>query len=587
MQVPTLDRPARQEASAPKACAFRARAHGILRFPRRFLAARAGLLVLATCLSGCTSFGEYVRNGFKVGPNYGRPPAPVAKDWIDAGDKRIHKETDDLSQWWKVFNDGDLDGLICQAYRQNLTLRQAGFQVLMARAQRNVAIGNLFPQTQEATGDYLRRALSTETANSGLGAQNNPLGSSFRRVFPQWDFGFTLAWELDFWGRFRRAVESADASLDASVENYDAALVTLLGDVATSYVNIRTFQTQIKLTLANAELQRKTLVIAQARFKGGTLTAVDLGQARSNLAQTESQIPQLEIQLRQAANQLCTLLGIPPEDLMARLGTRAIPVAPLEVAVGIPADLLRRRPDVRQAERQAAAQSAQIGIAEADFYPRIALDGTLGYSAEHFNRLFRPTAFNGTFGPTFTWEILNYGRILNNVRAQSAQFQALVAGYQNTVLTGAQEVENGLVSFLKGQEQVKFLAESVDASQLAVTAGLATFEGGTSSFTQLALLQQNLVTQQNALAQAQGNVVLGLITVYRALGGGWQIRYTGCEMPPPGETAKGTASPATPQAPAALPAPRSPEGTAPSPAGPPQEVEQALAPARFGVPLGQ
>src|SRR5947209_6639023 len=243
-----------------------------------------GLLVLPLC--GCTPLGEYIRNGFKVGPNYGKPPAPVAAEWIDAADKRVRKDSDDLSQWWTAFNDPVLDSLICYAYRQNLTLRQAGFQILTARAQRNIAIGNLFPQTQQATGDYLREALTTETANRSFVQ---------KRFYGQWDFGFNLSWELDFWGRYRRAVESAEGTLDASVENYDGVLVTLLGDVATAYVQIRTLQEQIRLTQANAELQRKTLGIAQARFKGGTTTELDVDQAQSNLSQTESQIPQLRL----------------------------------------------------------------------------------------------------------------------------------------------------------------------------------------------------------------------------------------------------------------------------------------------------
>src|SRR5262249_39088655 len=212
------------------------------------------------------------------------------------------------------------------------------------------------------------------------------------------------------------------ATLDASVENYDAVLVTLLGDVATAYVQIRTLQAQIKYTQANADLQRKTLEIAMARFKGGTATELDVDQAQSNLSQTESQIPQLKAQLRQQNNQLSILLGVPPEDLVPRLGTADIPTTPVDVAAGIPADLLRRRPHVRKAERQAAAQSAQIGFAEADFYPHLALSGSFGYSAQHFSQLFRPAAFRGTFGPAFTWEILNYGRILNNMRSQDAQF---------------------------------------------------------------------------------------------------------------------------------------------------------------------
>ena len=337
-----------------------------------------------------------------------------------------------------------------------------------------------------------------------------------------------MSWELDFWGRYRRAVESADATLDASVFNYDDVLVTLLGDVATAYVQIRTLEAQIKLTQDNVELQQKTLEIAVARFKGGTATELDVDQAQSNLSQTESQIPQLRIQLRQANNQLSILLGMPPEDLLPRLGSSTIPTAPVDVGAGIPADLLRRRPDVRKAERTAAAQSAQIGIAEAEFYPHIAIDGNFGLSAEHFNHLLRQTAERGTIGPTFQWNILNYGRTLNGVRAQDAQFQALVAAYQNTVLTAGQEVENGLVMFLQSQEQVKYLSESVTAAEKAVTVALAQYRGGTVDFNRVALVEQNLVTQQNLLAQAQGNIAMGLIQVYRALGGGWEIKCNGC-----------------------------------------------------------
>ena len=291
---------------------------------------------------------------------------------------------------------------------------------------------------------------------------------------------------------------------------------------------MRTLEAQIRLTQENVELQRKTLEIAVARFKGGTATELDVDQAQSTLSQTQSQIPQLKILLRQANNQLSILLGMPPEDLLPRIGSSAIPTAPIDVGAGIPADLLRRRPDVRKAERTAAAQSAQIGIAEAEFYPHIAIDGTFGLSAEHFSHLFRESAMRGTIGPTFQWNVLNYGRIVNGVRQQDAQFEALVAAYQNTVLTAGQEVENGLAMFLQSQDQVTYLSESVTAAGKAVTVALAQYRGGTVDFNRVALVEQNLVTQQNLLAQAQGNIAMGLIQVYRALGGGWELKCTGC-----------------------------------------------------------
>jgi NodT family efflux transporter outer membrane factor (OMF) lipoprotein len=516
MQVPRLDASENRKGPRGRECDPRVLVHTPR---RRFTACLAGLL-MALPLSGCTSINDYVHNGFKVGPNYAPPPVPVAQDWIESADVRVRKTADDLSRWWTVFNDPVLDALVCDAYRQNLTLRQAGFRVLQARAQLGIAVGNIFPQTQQAAGDRIRNALSTEVANSS---------NIRKRFYTQWDFGFNLAWELDFWGRFRRAIESADDSLDASVENYDDVLVTLLGDVATNYVNLRTFEQRIVYARANVELQRETLKIAEARFRAGTTNELDVVQARSTLEQTQAQIPELEISLRQANNQLCVLLGIPPEELRAKLGSAPIPNAPAEVAVGIPADLLRRRPDVRRAERQAAAQSAQIGIAEADFYPHISIIGTIGYSAEQFKHLSRSTALNGSVGPSFQWDILNYGRTLNNVRLQEAGFQELVAIYQNSVLTAGQEAENGLVTFLRAQERTKYQAASVEDAEKAVTIALAQYKAGTVDFTRVTQVQQTLVLLQDTLAQARGEIALGLIQVYRALGGGWEIRYTGCE----------------------------------------------------------
>jgi NodT family efflux transporter outer membrane factor (OMF) lipoprotein len=317
--------------------------------------------------------------------------------------------------------------------------------------------------------------------------------------------------------------------LDASVENYDSMLVTLLGDVATNYANYRTTEQRIKYAKQNVELQRQTLVLVKARFDAGTVSELDLDQARSTLAQTEATIPELEITLRQYNNELCILLGIPPEDLRAKIGSAPIPSAPPDVAVGIPADLLRRRPDIRAAERQAAAQCAQIGVAESNLYPHISITGTLEYSSESFKNLFTPAALNSTIGPSVTWNILNYGRILNNVRLQEATFQELVAAYQNSVLTAAQDVENGLVTFLKAQERTKLQAEAVAEAEKAVKIALVQYKGGIIDLTRVTQLETTLVQLQDTLALAQGEIGLGLIQVYRALGGGWEIRLTGCQ----------------------------------------------------------
>jgi NodT family efflux transporter outer membrane factor (OMF) lipoprotein len=485
---------------------------------------RLGALLVASMLaSGCTTLREWVQNGFKVGPEYGRPPAQAAPDWIDAADPRVHKQTEDLSRWWTVFNDPALDSLICFASQQNLTLREAAFRVLQARAQLGIDVGELFPQTQDLSGGVARTARSAAAAGAGLNAP---------RGFGQFTLGFNLVWELDVWGRLRRVIESDQAALDATVEDYDAILVTLLGDVATNYTQLRTFEQRIAYAKRNVEIQEETLRIVEARFKAGTTNALDVNQARSTLEQTRAEIPELEISLRQTIHRLCTLLGVPPEDLRTKLGEGAIPTAPTDVAAGIPADLLRRRPDVRRAERQAASQSARIGVAEAELYPHFALDGNLGLSSAGLSKLFSQQAMTGSIGGSFTWNILNYGRLRNNVRLQDAHFQELIAAYQQSVLIANNEVEDGLVQFLRAQERAKLQAASVDAAEKAVTIAVAQYRAGTIDLTRITLLQQTLVQQQDTLAQAQGEIVTGLIQVYRALGGGWEIRVNGCDPTP-------------------------------------------------------
>jgi NodT family efflux transporter outer membrane factor (OMF) lipoprotein len=493
------------------------------------------LSLVAACLSGCTSLSEYVHNGFKVGPNYHTPPASVAPQWIDAADVRVRSDSDNLSQWWKVFNDPTLEDLICHAYRQNLSLREAGFRVLQARAEYGFTVGELFPQSQTVSGSYTRSATSVASL---LGGSFGNLGGApggaipINRYLNNYAVNFGMAWELDFWGRFRRAIEAASAELDASVDNYDDVLVTLLGDVAVNYVQFRVLEQQIELLKNNAKTQQETLKIAQAKFEvGAKESELDLPQAETTLSQTLAQIPATQIRLRQRTNRLCILLGIPPEELQTRLAKTTIPEAPKEVAAGIPADLIRRRPDVRRAERQAAAESARIGIAQSQLYPHISINGTFGWQAPKASQLFTKQAFQGSWGPAFQWDVLNYGRLLNKVRSQRASFEAVVATYQNKVLTAAEEVENGMAAFLNSQEQVTHLTNSVNAAKKALDVGTNQYRLGKTDFNRLAVLQLNLVEQQNLQAQARGDVALGLIQVYRALGGGWDVRCNCYEGP--------------------------------------------------------
>ncbi len=471
------------------------------------------LVLVILVMGGCTSVREYVGNGFKVGPNYRQPAAPVAKDWIDSADAQVSASPADLQYWWTVFRDPCLDSLVENAVRGNLTLREAGYRVLQARAARAIVGGKLFPQQQAIVGGYSRDAISKASANTQF---------FFAQFYSQWNAGFNLTWELDFWGRFRRAIEAADADLDASAANYDQVMVTLTGDIAATYAEIRTLQQRIALARQNVKLQRETYTIADARFRGGQVSELDVDQATSTLAQTEALIPQFELRLRQAQNRLCILLGIPPADLIpAVLGRGPIPTVPEELVVGIPADLLRRRPDVRRAEREVSAQSARVGVATAELYPHIGITGTIGYSAEQFADLLKSRSLQGGIGPSFQWNVLNYGRLLNNIRLQDARLAELIVAYQNTVLTASAEAEDGIAMFLLGCQRSQWLGRSVAASERAVKIATTQYRAGMINFNWVAFVQENLVEQQDLLASAQGETGLGVVQTYRALGGGW------------------------------------------------------------------
>ena len=498
-------------------------------------------LVLPAC--GC-NLAQWAKNGFKLGPNYTQPEAEVADEWIDHEDAWVISRPPDHPDWWSALNDPVLNHLVETAAAENLSLREAGYRVLQARAQRDIAIGNLFPQQQigsggvswnqasENSGGPSSEATARTKIADGLSAVQDPAGNLFQQwvgapgvdsTFRNWQFGASTTWELDIWGRFRRAIESADARLEASVQDYRAILVSLIAEVATAYVDVRTAQRRLESARQNVEIQKGSLELSTIQAQEGKTSEVGVYLSRSNLSATQATIPALEITLRQANNRLCTLLGLPPTDLVAQWDDAGIPAAPPEIVLGIPADLLRRRPDVQEAERNLAAQSAQIGIAEAELYPQFVLFGNIGLEAEHFSSLFRGNSFTYSAGPSFTWNILNYGRLVNNVRFQEARFQELVATYQNTVLTANQEVEDALIAFLQTQKQVKFLADSADAIQEALELVLIQYKEGQIDFTPVFVVQGDLTSIQDQLAAAQGNVILSLINVYKALGGGWEV----------------------------------------------------------------
>ena len=461
--------------------------------------------------------------GCAVGPNFVAPEAPIADKFRGASIRSGQSTHQDYRDWWKSFHDPILNRLIQTAYDQNLTLLSAGTRVLQARAILGIAIGEVFPQVQQGAGSLTYNRASAST----------PLAAANATPAFFWtdSVGVQAAWELDFWGKFRRGVESADGAYLASIASYDSVLVSLLGDVTATYIGIRTTERLIAIARDNARRQEEQVKIAQSRFRSGAVSERDVFQAQNVLGQTQAAIPQFTIQLQQLQNALCVLLGVPPQSLGTSFSRSRgrIPVPPSTVAVGIPADLLRRRPDVRAAELAALAQSAQIGVAEAELYPAISISGTFGGSASTANghnlgQVFTSKGMAYAGGPAFRWNILNYGQITNNVRLQDARLQQLLVDYQNTVLTAQQQVDDGLSNFLQSRNQVGYLRSSAEAASGALKIATQQYNQGATDFTTVLTAEQNLFQAESSLAVATGNVSLGLTQVYRALGGGWQIR---------------------------------------------------------------
>ena len=471
------------------------------------------------CLNGCA----------KLGPDFTRPEAPVADQWsTEDTSPSIKTDAADFSDWWKTFNDPVLDSIIDRSYKQNLPLQIAGIRILEARAQLGIAVGNSYPQLQQVRGGIGHVEISENQPNA-----SPAIDSSFRDT----DLGFDAGWELDIWGRFQRGIEAADADLLASIADYDDVLVSLTANVANAYALLRTFEERLAIARANVEIQERSLRITEVRFKNGATTELDVQQAKTLLLNTKATIPVLQIGYRQSMNALSTLLGLPPGDLSDLLGgTGLIPTPQAEVAIGIPAELLRRRPDIRRAELLAAAQSARIGIAESSLYPHFTLVGSIGLRAsDTFNSglddLFELDSIEAFAGPSFGWDIFNYGRNKNNVRVQDARLQQLIVIYQSTVLEAQREVEDALVGFIRAQQQVGYLQDSVKAAARSVDLALIQYRDGVTDYQRMLDTQQALLAQQDLLSATQGDIATNLIAMYRALGGGWQIRQTNNFLP--------------------------------------------------------
>jgi len=477
-----------------------------------------GLIVLNGCQGVRQSARYWWNNNLKVGPNYATPAAPVANEFRDPQSQvnsGIDTSREMESQWWLVFGDPDLNALIDQLKSQNLSLKAACYRIKEARHLRNIAAANLFPQSQTTSGVYSHTQISRESATAFPGG---PVS------IDDWSTSFDASWEVDMWGRIRRSVAATDAQLDSRIHDYNFALVTLIGDAATIYVQIRSLDERIELAKQNVKLQEGSLDIASKRFEEGRTDKLDVLQAESNLATTRALIPQFELTRRQLLNALAVLLAIPPSEVpFLTEAPGKIPDVPRELLVGIPANLLLRRPDIRAAERVMAAQFEQIGIREADLYPTLAVNGTLGWQAAQLTDLFKSNSFTGTIAPGFRWNILNYGRLQQAICVEEAVFRQVQLDFENTVLAAQREVEDGIVEFIKKQEQLEFNQTTAEANAESVELALASFTEGKVDFGRVFVVQSNLVLAQDQVVETRTAIALAVIQTYKALGGGWEI----------------------------------------------------------------
>jgi NodT family efflux transporter outer membrane factor (OMF) lipoprotein len=451
-----------------------------------------------------------------LGPDFQTPEAEVPEEWSRQDSELFKKPSKDESiAWWSRFNDPVLDKLVQTAFAQNLSLRSAALRIMEARAQLGLVKGALFPQVQEASGN-----LST------IGTT----GPSENRSYKGVSVGFDAAWEMDFWGKFRRGIESADANLLSSMADYDDVLVSLTAEVARIYINICILEERIRLADKNIKIQQQGLQLVKYQFEAGIVSELDILQAKTLLTTTQASIPNLRATLFNSKHALALLLGMLPNDIHNILAkTDKIPTIESDIVVAIPAELLRRRPDIRRAEMRAAAQSAQIGIARTELFPSFTLFGSVGWSANdngdnELGDIFNSNSFFYSFGPAFKWNLFNYGRLKNQVRIQDARLQQLVTAYQNTVLDAAREVEDSMTGYIYAKREAEYVRQGVTSSKQSMEMAMLQYEEGFVDYQRVLDSTRSLTQKQDQYAQLRGKIVTNVIALYKALGGGWQIR---------------------------------------------------------------
>lgn len=453
--------------------------------------------------------------GCTVGPDYVAPDVTLPDVWHQQLKEGLSEGRADLQTWWLQLDDPVLNRLLEEAVTGSLDLKTAASRIRQARAQLGIATGRYWPEV-DGIGFYSRDRLSENGTSSSVLTDTDPTSL--------YNAGINAFWELDVFGRIDRSVESSEAFLEASIENFRDVLVILYADVALNYIEVRALQARIEYALENIRIQQETLGLTQDRFEAGLAPELDVHQARLNLADTESIVPDLRSQQVQALNRLDTLLGRPPGELEeALVKTGPIPPAPEALIVGLPAELLRQRPDIRQAERLLAAQTAEIGIATADLYPTFSLFGTFALEARQFDDLGNWDSRTWSLGPAFVWNLFQGGRIRSRIRLEEARTEEAFWQYQQTILLALQEVEDALVAYKEERLRMAALARSVESAQKSVELVADLYREGLTDFQNVLDTQRSLTRQQDQLAQSRGRVTQNLVRIYRALGGGWSV----------------------------------------------------------------
>lgn len=484
-----------------------------MRFPRFSeplrTSGRASTLLLSALLGGCA-----------VGPDYRAPQPTSVDEWHTVVGKSPATSPSDamLASWWTVFDDPALDQLVEQAVQDNKSVAQAIARVREARARRNISTAGLLPSI--GGSGSARDTQRTVDADGFAGGDADEITASGESYSASLD----ASWELDLFGGNRRSLESASASLGAAEADLRDVLVTLLGDVGSSYLDVRTTQARLSFAERSLESQRELLDITRWRADAGLATVLDVEQARSSYSQTLAQIPSLESSLEASMNRLAVLTGREPGVLHGTLATRAaIPTAPREIATSVPAEVLRRRPDLRGAERRLAAQTAQVGVATAALYPSLSLSGSFGLTSARAGDLFGSGTETTGYGLSLNVPIFRGGALRQQVVAQNALVDQALATYEATVLAILEEVENALIQWANEQRRNEALVQAVDAARLARELALIQYNSGLVDFQTVLTADRQLIQLEDSLAVSSGELTSNLIRLYKAFGGGWSV----------------------------------------------------------------